>query len=68
MADNDTKNLDLDFHEFRAMMAETAKNLKRMRETMEKERWQFGGIGLKEFEEFAEEVDAAVDGWMSSVC
>lgn len=60
--------LELDFHEVKGLMQETADNLKRIRSNMQRMRWQFGGTDLKEFEELSREVDSAINGWMSSVC
>ena len=65
---DDTNELELDFHEVKDLMQETADNLKRIRANMQRMRWQFGGTDLKEFEELSREVDSAINGWMSSVC
>jgi hypothetical protein len=64
----DDSQLELDFHQVKDLMQETADNLKRIRENMNRMRWQFGGTDLKEFEELSREVDSAINGWMSSVC
>jgi hypothetical protein len=65
---SESEQLELDFYQFKDKMRETANNLKLLRECMDKMRWQFGGTGLPEFEELSKEVDASINGWMSSVC
>ncbi len=65
---NDSNDLELDFHQVRELMQETADNLKRIRDNMQRMRWQFGGTELKEFAELAKECEDALNGWMSSVC
>lgn len=61
-------NIEMDFNQFKNMMKQTADNLKKMRETMDAMRWQFGGSDLDEFAELRLEIEASTDGWISSAC
>lgn len=65
---NDTNELELDFHEVMDLMEQTTKNLQRIRETMQRNRWQFGGMDRPELANLAKECEDALNGWMSSVC
>ena len=65
---DDTSQLELDFYEVKDLMQQTADNLKRIRENMQRMRWQFGGTEMKEFESLYHEVESAINGWMTSVC
>jgi hypothetical protein len=64
---SDTK-IDMEFDEFRALLKQTAENLKKMNEAQKYMRWQFGGSDLEEFAEFVTELEEARDGWVSSAC
>lgn len=65
---NESNELELDFHEVMDLMGDTAKKLKLIRETMQRNRWQFGGMDRPELQELAKECEDALNGWMSSVC
>jgi hypothetical protein len=58
--------LDYDFYEFKALMAQTTENLRKM-ETMQRAmRWQFGEP--KEFTDLVQALTDTQNGWVSSNC
>lgn len=59
---------DLNFYAFCRLMAETASNLKQIRENINHCHWQFGGTEQKEFADLAKECEEALNGWMASAC
>lgn len=60
------KDIYYDFNEFRKLMDETVANLKKMTEMQNKMHWQFGD--LDPFPELVQEMNTALDGWISSNC
>lgn len=59
-------DMEMDFDDFRIIMQQTTKNLKKMRAAQEYMKWQFGNPLY--YEEFLSEMNETIEGWVSSHC